>query len=55
MKPLKIFLYCLICGIASVFNTAQTEALSTQNDKVYVSVYPQYRQINNTKNFNILV
>lgn len=55
MKPLKIFLYCLICGIASVFNTAQTEALSTQNDKVYVSVYPQYRQINNTKNFNVLV
>ncbi len=55
MKILKIFLYLLVCGIALAFNAANAETLHFQNDKVAISAYPQYRQINEMKNFNILV
>ncbi len=55
MKIIKIFLYLLVCGIALTFNAANAATLRFQNDKVVISVYPQYRQINKMKNFNILV
>ena len=55
MKALKIFLYIIICGITLAFNAANAETLSAQNDKVAVSIYTQYRQINDVKNFSVLI
>jgi thiol:disulfide interchange protein len=55
MKALKIFLYIVIYGIALAFNAANAETLSAQNDKVAVSIYTQYRQINDVKNFSVLI
>ena len=55
MKALKFFLYVLIYGIALAFNAATAETLSAQTDKVTINVYPQYRQINEAKIFNVLI
>lgn len=55
MKVLKFFLYVLIYGIVLAFNAANAETLSVQTDKVTINVYPQYRQINDVKNFSVLI
>lgn len=55
MKLIKFFLYSAVICLTFGLNKAVAGDLSFKTDKVEVNVYPQYQQIADVKNFNILV